>query len=148
MLHNLCSFLFKMPFISYFYLILFLYYSHFKYRVCKNLKKSSGAKGLINSCVGQLFGLHSYSILSYTTGWKALNYLWDGGLLLAFCDRQSVPERPQRTASPPKMGPTSLLESSVTEYHSALHKIPEELILQGFVVLFVCIVCLSICVGS
>jgi hypothetical protein len=46
MLHNLRFSLFKMPFISYCYLVRFLYYSHFKYRVCQNLKENSGAKGL------------------------------------------------------------------------------------------------------
>jgi hypothetical protein len=46
MLHNLRFSLFNMVFISEYYLIWFLYYSHFKYGVCKNFKKSSGAKGL------------------------------------------------------------------------------------------------------
>ena len=46
MLHTLCFFLFKMPFISLCYLFWFLYYSHFKYRMCSNLKENSGAKGL------------------------------------------------------------------------------------------------------
>jgi hypothetical protein len=36
-----------MPFISQCYLVWFLYYSHFKYRMCYNLKENSGAKGLI-----------------------------------------------------------------------------------------------------
>jgi len=48
MLHNLRFFLFKMPFISYCYLFWFLYYSHFKYRMCSNLKGNSGAKGLMD----------------------------------------------------------------------------------------------------
>ena len=37
MLHNLRFFLFKMPFISQCYLVWFLYYSHFTYRMCQNL---------------------------------------------------------------------------------------------------------------
>jgi hypothetical protein len=35
-----------MPFISYCYLVWFLYYSHFKYRVCKNFEKGAGLKVL------------------------------------------------------------------------------------------------------
>ena len=34
MLHTLCFFLFKMPFISWCYLFWFVYYSHFIYKVC------------------------------------------------------------------------------------------------------------------
>jgi hypothetical protein len=45
---------------------LFLYYSHFKYRLCKNLKKkSSGAKGLKEKAV---INLNSFSFPPLSCG--------------------------------------------------------------------------------